>query len=358
MEAIQAKNYPIVFNTPGYEALASFLENTTYSKLFIIVDDHTHKYCLASFLEYLQTTLSIEIIEIPSGELHKTIHTCNELWLALADLEADRKSLIINLGGGVVTDLGGFVASTFKRGVDFINVPTSLLAMVDASVGGKTGVDLGTLKNLVGVINNPQMVLIDTGFLATLPQVEMRSGLAEMYKHGLIANPEYWNRLSALHNLSIVDLNTLIYDSIIIKNLIVLEDPRELGLRKTLNFGHTLGHAIESHCLDHSEKQTLLHGEAIAIGMILECYISTHLCGLSNDELQNISQVLLNMYDRVSFTENDIEAVISLLKHDKKNDFGRINFVLLDAIGTSKINEQVPNILIYKAFEYYASFNT
>jgi len=264
--------------------------------------------------------------------------------------------LIINLGGGVVTDLGGFVASTFKRGVDFINVPTSLLAMVDASVGGKTGVDLGVLKNLVGVINNPKVVLIDTGFLATLPQVEMRSGLAEMYKHGLIADQTYWDRLSRLHSLSIADLNTLIYDSVIIKNTIVLEDPREQGLRKTLNFGHTLGHAIESYCLDHNEKQTLLHGEAIAIGMILECFISKHLCNLSDDELQKISHVLLTMYDRILFTKNDIEAVISLLKHDKKNDFGRINFVLLDAIGTPKINEQVPNKLIHEAFEYYAFF--
>jgi len=356
MEAIQAKNYPIVFNTSGYEALASFLENTTYSKLFIIVDDHTHEYCLASFLGYLHTSLSIEIIEIPSGELHKTINTCNEVWLALADLKADRKSLIINVGGGVVTDLGGFVASTFKRGVDFINIPTSLLAMVDASVGGKTGVDLGVLKNLVGVINNPKMVLIDTGFLATLPQIEMRSGLAEMYKHGLIADHAYWGRLSTLHNLTIADLNTLIYDSIIIKNTIVIEDPREQDIRKTLNFGHTLGHAIESYCLEHKEKQTLLHGEAIAIGMILECFISKQLCDLSEEELQKISSVLLNMYDRVSFTGNDIEEIIELLKHDKKNDFGRINFVLLDGIGTSKINKQVPNELIYEAFEYYASF--
>ena len=355
MEAIQAKDYPIVFNTSGYNALATFLENASYSRLFILVDNHTHEYCLNTFLGYLRTTLPMEIVEIPSGELNKTINTCNEVWMALADLEADRKGLIINLGGGVVTDLGGFVASTFKRGIDFINIPTSLLAMVDASVGGKTGVDLGTLKNLVGVINNPKMVLIDTGFLASLPKNEMRSGLAEMYKHGLIADHSYWERLSDLQSLSIADLNILIYDSIIIKNTIVLEDPKEHGIRKTLNFGHTLGHAIESYCLQHKEKQTLLHGEAIAIGIILESYLSKELCNLSEDAFLNIHTVLRDMYEPVSFTNNDITEIIALLKHDKKNDFGRVNFVLLDAIGNPKINQQAPNALIHNAFECYTS---
>ena len=353
MKAIEAKDYQIVFNTSGYEALNTFLAQTRYSTLFIVVDDHTHASCLTAFLGFLETDVPIEIIEIPSGESHKTITTCNVVWEALAELGADRKSLIINVGGGVVTDLGGFVASTFKRGIDFINVPTSLLAMVDASVGGKTGVDLGTLKNLVGVIRNPKMVVIDTGFLATLPRNEMRSGLAEMYKHGLIADHSYWNKLSSLADLNIEDLNGLIYDSIVIKNTIVLSDPEEKGLRKVLNYGHTLGHAIESYHLEQENKQTLLHGEAIAIGMILESFLSHKLTQLSQEALSTIDSVLQQMYDPISFSDTDIAAIIDLLKYDKKNDYGRINFVLLQAIGHPEIDIEASNQLIKEAFAFY-----
>ena len=353
MTAIQATSYDIVFNESGYDALNVLLLQSNYSKIFVIVDEHTHEHCLAPFLGKLATEIPIEIIEIPYGELNKTIETCTGVWDALANLDADRKGLIINVGGGVVTDLGGFVASTFKRGMDFINVPTSLLSMVDASVGGKTGVDLGTLKNLIGVINNPQMVLIDDVFLDTLPPEELRSGLAEMYKHGLVADRTYWDKLKDLSAMTTDDLSQLIYESIIIKNDIVIEDPREQNVRKALNYGHTLGHAIESYCLASEDRTTLLHGEAIAIGMILESFISVALTGLSQDELDEITTTFNDMYDAVAFAKADITSIIEYLKYDKKNANGQINFVLLESIGKPVIDKQVSNELIHTAFDYY-----
>jgi 3-dehydroquinate synthase len=274
MQTIQANNYPVHFNEKGYEALNLHLKETKYSNLFIITDSNTNNYCLHKFLPYLETDLTIEIIEFEAGEINKNIDTCIEIWKVLTELGADRKSLVINLGGGVVTDLGGFVASTFKRGVDFIHIPTTLLSMVDASVGGKTGVDLGNLKNQIGVINIPLMVLIDTQYLETVPQNEMRSGLAEMLKHGLIFDKNYWEQFLDISTIDFSDLDQLIHRSVAIKNEIVMQDPTEKNIRKALNFGHTLGHAIESYFLENDNKTTLLHGEAIAIGMIVESHIS------------------------------------------------------------------------------------
>ena len=247
MQPISANNYTIHFNQKGYEALNELINNAKYSSIFIIVDEHTNEYCLTKFLPNIATEITIEIIEIEAGEEIKNITTCVEIWSILSDLGADRKSLIINLGGGVITDIGGFIASTFKRGIDFINVPTTLLGMVDASIGGKNGVDLGNLKNQIGVINVPKMLLIDTDFLETLPQREMRSGLAEMLKHGLIYDKKYWEEFLDLSKIDFADFDALIYRSIEIKNEIVKQDPTENGIRKALNFGHTLGHGIESH---------------------------------------------------------------------------------------------------------------
>jgi len=353
MEAIQSQDSIVYFNNECYISLNQHLNATNYSKLFIIVDQNTLQHCYPDFCSKIETTLEIEIIQIEAGEENKNIETCSGVWNALSELDADRKCLIINLGGGVVTDLGGFVASTYKRGVDFINVPTSLLAMVDASVGGKTGVDLGALKNQIGVINTSKMVLIDTHFLNTLPQNEMRSGLAEMLKHGLIQDEMYWNKMNDLSKLTTLDLDNLIHESVIIKNNIVTQDPTEQGVRKSLNFGHTLGHAIESYCLENSNKTTLLHGEAIAIGMILACYISTKLTKLNADTCNNIKSSLLNTYSSVRFDTKDIDPIIDLMKFDKKNSHGNINFVLLSAIGSTVIDQTVPNNIIKEAFEYY-----
>lgn len=355
MQTIQANNYPIYFNEKGYKALNIYINSAKYSNLFIIVDNNTEELCLSKFLPYLETNLTIEIVEFEAGEPNKNIDTCVQLWNVLTELGADRKSLVINLGGGVVTDLGGFVASTFKRGVDFINIPTTLLSMVDASVGGKTGVDLGNLKNQVGVINVPQMVLIDTQYLETLSKSEMRSGLAEMLKHGLIYDAAYWEKFLDLKAIDFADFDELIYRSVVIKNEIVLQDPNEKNIRKALNFGHTLGHAIESYFLENENKISLLHGEAIAIGMILESYISLEKKLLSQEEYLQIKTTIKNIFDAVIFEENDIEPILELLIHDKKNEYGTIQFSLIEGIGKIKINQTVENELILKAFQDYKS---
>ncbi len=351
MESIITPSYSVHFNQNAYDALNDYLASKSYSSLFIIVDENTYEFCLPQFMAAIDGDYHFEVLEIESGEINKNINTCNNLWEALSELDADRKSLIINLGGGVVTDLGGFVASTFKRGVDFINVPTTLLAMVDASVGGKTGVDLGSLKNQIGVINQPEMVLIITTFLKTLDERQLQSGYAEMLKHGLIQSNPYWETLKSLSTFD--GLDSVIHTSVDIKNKVVLEDPREQGLRKILNFGHTLGHAIESYFLESDTHKTLLHGEAIAIGMILEAFLSHKLSGLTENEVQDIKSTFLSRYQKIEFTTQDIHNILSLLKFDKKNSHGKINFVLLEQIGRPVIDVQIPFGLYQDAFAYY-----
>ncbi|WP_418513058.1 3-dehydroquinate synthase [Corallibacter sp.] len=355
MTSIQTEDYSIHFKSNCYKELNAHLKNSDYSKIFILVDSNSHNYCLPMFLSNVETDVVIEIIEIEPGETNKTIDTCVGVWDALSELGGDRKSLMINLGGGVVTDIGGFIASTFKRGISYINVPTTLLAMVDASIGGKTGVDLGHLKNQIGVINSGEMVLVDTEFLKTLPHNEIRSGLAEMLKHGLIKSKAYWNKFTNLSDFNNINFDTLILESIIIKKDIVVSDPNENGMRKTLNYGHTLGHAIESYCLSNPQKNDLLHGEAIAIGMIMETYISTKESGFSMSDCDNIKETILNIYDKISFSESDFAPIIELLKYDKKNEHGNINFVLLEEIGTPIVNRTVDNKHIIEAFHYYNS---
>jgi 3-dehydroquinate synthase len=355
MQSIQANNYPVHFNETGYEKLNQHLKENKYSNLFIIVDSNTNEYCLPKFLPLLETELTIEIIEFEAGEPNKNIETCIQIWNVLTELGADRKTLIINIGGGVVTDLGGFVASTFKRGVDFIHIPTTLLSMVDASVGGKNGVDLGNLKNQIGVINTPKMVLIDTNYLETVPQNEMRSGLAEILKHGLIFDKAYWEKFLDLKAIDFADFDELIYRSVEIKNEIVMQDPTEKNIRKSLNFGHTLGHAIESYFLENENKTTLLHGEAIAVGMILESYISLHKKLITEAEYNQIKSTLKSIYDDVVFEKSDIDPILELLIHDKKNEYGTIQFALIEGIGKIKINQSVENELILNAFEDYKS---
>ena len=353
MQSISANGYPIYFSETGYITLNETLSAVHYSSIFILVDSHSNTHCLPTFLPYLATEIPIEIIEFESGESSKNIATCVQIWEALTELGADRKSLIINLGGGVVTDLGGFIASTFKRGIDFIHVPTTLLAMVDASVGGKNGVDLGHLKNQIGVINVPKMVLIDSTYLETLPQNEMRSGLAEMLKHGLIYDAAYWKQFLDLSQLDFADFDTLIYQSIEIKNNIVMQDPTENGIRKALNFGHTLGHAIESYFLENENKKTLLHGEAIAAGMILESYLSWGKKCIQEKDYLEIKNTINNIFERIVFTESDLAPILDLLIHDKKNEYGTIQFALLDGIGKIKINQTAEKELIIAAFLNY-----
>ncbi|TAI48724.1 3-dehydroquinate synthase [Flagellimonas allohymeniacidonis] len=349
MDPITSDTYEVYLEELAEATLTQHLQRSNYSKIFVLVDDNTEKHCLPKLNSILAKHID-HVLKITPGEEHKTIQTCYALWQQLSNRGADRKSLLINLGGGVLTDLGGFVASTFKRGIDFINIPTTLLAMVDASIGGKTGVDLGSLKNQVGVINQPQMVLVFPELLKTLDTRQTKSGYAEMLKHGLILDAAYWECLRTEKNFSTAGS---IQKSIAIKNQVVSEDPTEQGLRKILNFGHTLGHAIESYFLESSHKPPLLHGEAIAVGMILEGYLSHELKGLSKLSLQEIKETFLSHFNRVDFEEEDIKDIIDLMKYDKKNAHGNINFVLLQEIGSALTDVKVPENLFQKAFAYY-----
>ncbi|AEH02251.1 3-dehydroquinate synthase [Lacinutrix sp. 5H-3-7-4] len=353
MTPITTQDYTIFFNNDGYTALNKHLKEANYSKVYILADENTNIECVPFFLAQISTEIEYDILEIEAGEEQKNLDICLGLWEALSEYGADRKSVIINIGGGVVTDLGGFVASTFKRGIDFINIPTSLLAMVDASIGGKTGIDLGHLKNQIGVINTPQLIVVDTSYLNTLPQLEMRSGLAEMLKHGLIHDYTYWNKLKDLSQSTIDDLDGLIYESIIIKKNIVEQDPEEKGLRKTLNYGHTLGHAIESYYINNDSKKRLLHGEAIAIGMVLANYLSVIYCDFPKTLNSEIKTILKAVYGHVEILEADYAPIIDLLKYDKKNEHGNVNFVLLEAIGKPKANCIVDEKHIIEAFKFY-----
>lgn len=349
MESVKSQSYEVHINDLAKAALNQHIAKNSYSKLFLLVDENTKTHCLPIFKKILEKPVD-SVLEIKSGEENKHIYTCLQLWEDLSNLDGDRKSLLINLGGGVLTDMGGFVASTFKRGIDFINIPTTLLSMVDASIGGKTGVDLGSLKNQIGVINQPEMVLIFPEFLKTLDSRQTKSGYAEMLKHGLIQDEAYWNDLVEKGNFTDA---FCIQKSIAIKNKVVLQDPTEQGVRKILNFGHTLGHAIESYCLENEDKKTLLHGEAIAVGMILEGYLSHELRGLSKLAVDEIKKGFLKHFEKVDFTEDDIANILRLLKYDKKNSHGNVNFVLLQAIGDAVTDIKVPEELFPKAFAFY-----
>ena len=351
MDSIISDSYAVHFNEQAFTALNSHLAEKKYSIIFILVDENTHEHCLPNFMAELSGEYQFEIIEIESGEINKNIETCVGVWEALSELGADRKSLMINLGGGVLTDMGGFIASTFKRGIDFINVPTTLLSMVDASVGGKTGIDLGALKNQIGVINQPVMVLVVPDFLDTLEDRQVRSGFAEMLKHGLIQDKSYWNSLKDAEHLE--DMKKHILTSIEIKNEVVLQDPTEQHIRKILNYGHTLGHDIESYFLESDSKEMLLHGEAIAIGMILEGYLSHKLLGLNEVSLDDIKRTFLDRYQKVEFSDVDIDNILKLMKFDKKNSHGKINFVLLKSIGEPEFDVEIPVTLFSEAFAYY-----
>ena len=344
----------ISYGSEGLTSLVQQLNKLEYTSLFILVDENTEQHCLTRFLAHTELNPT-SVLVMQAGEENKHLSTCEKLWNELSSLGADRNSALINLGGGVVTDLGGFVACTFKRGIDFYNIPTTLLSMVDASVGGKTGIDLGALKNQIGIIQEPQQVVIDSQWLSTLPLEEVRSGFAEMLKHGLIADANYWGKLKGLVNLTPEVLSPYIKPSVAVKSEVVQEDPYEKGLRKILNFGHTLGHAIESYFLVTPSKQRLLHGEAIAIGMVLEAYLSIECCGLSPEEAKEIKIVFQQFYPQVEIKKEDVDAILALLRHDKKNKAGRINFVLLTKIGIPAIDVQVPQDLFQKAFDFYAS---
>lgn len=355
MKKIITDTYDVLFGLEGYDFLGTFLKEKDYSKIFIITDSNCHEYCVPRFLAHLPTKIPFEIIEVDNGESSKTIETCISIWQVLTELGADRNSVIINVGGGVVTDLGGFIASTFKRGIDHIQIPTSLLGMVDASIGGKTGIDLDGIKNQIGTFTSPKMIVIDAAYLDTLEARELRAGYAEMLKHALIYDVNYWDILKDTANIDLNDLESLIYHSVHIKNEIVAQDPEEKGIRKCLNFGHTLGHALESYFLYADDKESILHGEAVAMGMILETYLSWRKGRIDEDLYKDIKSVIFSIFPKVILSTEDINGVKEWLKHDKKSVKNIVHFVLLKGIGSFEINQHVDEQLIDKAFEDYLS---
>lgn len=343
----------IFYQKNGWKQLEHVVNKMNPGSLFIIVDENTAKLCLGYFKTRFNAAVNFSVIQIPPGEKHKNIHTCISVWEELSRKGADRNSLVINLGGGVVTDLGGFAAATFMRGIPFINIPTSLLAMVDASVGGKTGVDLNLIKNQIGTITLPEMVLIDTEFLKTLPERQIVSGFAEMIKHAIIDGKESWEKIRQIPIGEIPRNEKLISESIAIKERIVKEDPTEKGIRKILNFGHSLGHAIETHFLSGNNYSSVLHGEAIAAGMVLASFISYESGILKPEVLDEITSFIVSVYPKLIFEDDDIKNIINLMAFDKKNRNGEVLFVLPEDIGRFRMNCKADNNLVIRSFTYY-----
>ncbi|MCB9203107.1 MAG: 3-dehydroquinate synthase [Flavobacteriales bacterium] len=340
----------VYFENEGIKKLNEYVQEINPSKIIILVDENTHKYCYPKFITDLETDSTIEIIEVESGEIHKNIQTCYQLWLSLSDVGADRKTLMINLGGGVVTDMGSFVASTYMRGIKFINIPTTLLSMSDASVGGKTGVDLDSLKNLVGTFSLAEMVLVHSQFLETLDEVQLKSGFAEVIKHALIADKNQWEELKSIDYKNINQLKDFLPKTVSIKADIVTQDYKEQNIRKNLNFGHTIGHALESMYLQSGT--TVFHGEAVAMGMLAESYISKELELLSEEEFKEIEKYILNIYTVYPFSEDDFEFIFSAMRKDKKNENNDFRFSLLEKIGKGVYNQKVSEKLILASFYY------
>ncbi len=354
MKSILSDGYNVLFAEKGYQFVNQFIKENKPSSIFVLSDSNTREHCVPIFLSKLEEK-NIQVIEIPAGEEFKNINTCVEVWRTLTDLGADRKSLLLNVGGGVITDLGGFVASCFKRGISFINVPTTLLSMVDASVGGKTGVDLGVLKNQVGVFANPKAVVVDTTYLETLSEREFLSGMAEIIKYGFTFDIHLWEKVQKMTVTSKTLLEEVIYQSINIKNEVVTKDPKENSLRKVLNYGHTLGHAIESYFLESEDKEKLTHGEAIAVGMVTATYISSEMLGFPKEKLSEMTTNILKMYPKIPLYKSDFEPIIKLLKHDKKNVKGEVRFVLLQDFEDFKLDIVVPEKTVQNSLEYYVS---
>ena len=349
MQPIQSLGYNVFFEE-NLESLLPFIEERGYSQVLVLVDRNTNDHCLPVLQNIIPELIHYDIIEVDPGEENKNIDFCIGVWKTMLDFGADRKALMINLGGGVVTDLGGFAASTFKRGIDFIQIPTTLLSQVDASVGGKTGIDLDNVKNIIGTFTQPQAVFISTQFLQTLDDRQMLSGFAEIIKHGLIQDKSLYQSCKKI-SVEAVSAD-LVYQSVQIKNSVIIQDPTEKGLRKILNFGHTIGHAIEGYSL-FNDSDPLLHGEAIAIGMICEAWLSTKFTGLSEDELKDITETFISKYPRYQYSPEQYDLFLDLMKNDKKNEDNKIGFALLNKIGDCSYNIYVEEQDIKAALDYY-----
>lgn len=321
-------------------------------KVFLATEENIDKLWGEYFDNFIDSE-GIRKVVVPSGENNKKIDSVAKIWQFLSENGADRKSLLINIGGGMLTDLAGFAASTFKRGIHFLNIPTTLLSQVDASVGGKTGINFNGLKNEIGTFQEPEAVIVNTGFLKTIDTENFKSGFAEMIKHGLIHNPSHLEDLKNfdLQNIDYDVLQQLINDSVDVKIWFVSNDPTEKDIRKALNFGHTVGHAFESFAM---EKGTPVHhGFAVAYGVIAELYLSVKKCGFPETECKSLSAWLKEIYGKFEIGEESFERLYKLMTHDKKNESGRINFTLLPETGKIAIDQHCEKELIMEALKYY-----
>ena len=341
---------------PVAQLLPPVLERLDASALFVVADDNTAEHCLPRLRAGVPALAEVEACVIPAGEQTKTVATTERVWSHLVEARADRHAALVCLGGGVVTDLGGFAAGCYKRGIRFVHVPTTVLGQVDAAIGGKTGVDFGGLKNSVGLFRMPEAVVADPAFLATLPTREVRSGMAEMYKHALIADAAHWAELKSGGGADLLarpDRDALIARSQRIKEAVVEADPEERGLREALNFGHSVGHAIESVLL--ASTAPALHGEAVAAGMICEAYLSEELTGLSAEAVRDIEQTLTAVYGRLTLRADQLASLLALVANDKKNRGGVTRMSLLSAIGEAELGVEVSGESVGRAVERYLS---
>ena len=332
--------------------LAQLLQTLNYDGLFLLTDNNTQNVCLP-LIQSLPEIQSAKKYSILAGEESKNIDSLSKVWKFLSDNGANRKSLLINLGGGMLTDLGGFAAATFKRGIRFVNIPTTLLGAVDAAVGGKTGINFNGLKNEIGAFAPAVAVLIDSNFFKTLDKTQLLSGYAEMLKHSLLNGDSTLNDLLCFdfNNVNYEQLNNLLFESVIIKERIVEEDPTEQGIRKALNLGHTFGHAFESFALE--SKRPILHGYAVAHGLVCELYLSHIQLEFDKNVLIKIVNFIKEHYGVFAFDSANYQHIYELMQHDKKNDTGTINFTLLKAVGDIQINQTANRKEIEEVFDFY-----
>ena len=332
--------------------LVSAISECEHDRIFVLTDETTQQLCWPKIKNFKALKDSTPII-IKATDTHKNLDTLSQVWQALSNGGATRHSLMINLGGGMVTDLGGFAASTFKRGIDFINIPTTLLAMVDASVGGKTGINFGGLKNEIGMFSDSRFVIINTQFLDTLDHDNICSGYAEMLKHGLISDERTWAELVTfdLDTPDLSQLQRMVAESIKVKERIVEADPHEHGIRKALNLGHTMGHAFESFAMRRGTP--ILHGYAVAYGLISELYMSARKTAFPTDRMHQTVRFIRENYDTLNITCDDYPTLIELMHHDKKNTSGIINFTLLGNVGDIRINQTANEEEIKEALDFF-----
>ena len=355
MPSVTASGYHVEIGRDALMNLNAFLRKKKYSSVFILGDENSFQYCLPELLYHCDSLHGSNLLEIESGEQSKQFPIAIDLLKSLTESKADRNSVMLNLGGGVVGDLGGFVASLYMRGIDFIQVPTTLLAMADSSVGGKTGIDFEGLKNQIGTIQQPAGVFIYPSFLNSLPKEQLLSGMAEIIKAGLIADKELFLQLSRIKKIGNNTLEKIIFRSVEIKNAIVKKDPKEKNQRKLLNFGHTVGHAMEM--LMQEAGNPLTHGYAVAIGMLVESDIS-HISGrLPKSDLVKIERSSLRWYVLPQFNDVSIEALIVRMRQDKKNRDGKIHFTLLKRIGSAEVNGIVSEDLMIASLKRICRLN-